>query len=382
MQIDNNNVNVDINQNNENITMESDIFEIEMNTTADIDIDISSNEMNIDTPKIEIKKEEDHSKLKNLEFANSGHTGFASSEEIDNINKELLKYVKDENYVHTDNNFTTGEKNKLKDLQNFSGNASDIDYKDNVGYGVDNVQDALDEAFNTLDTKAEQGDLDNLVSYNKQNKNDTQKATARKNISAKKDIIDLGEIDLTDYDDDFDTFMNTLLNEGQYKFFNDVFTYYVEVINLGEAIGQEYSSSEEGYALRYFRTIYFDDTGIFDYATDWDSFMTSAIANSAYAPKNHAHYKVLNTASTIKTYLDSFTQWGEFSISSTADKEKYWVFTDYYNVTVNGKTENRRIQRYYSMSEPWKIYSRFGLYNNSTKKITWQDWHVLEGVIE
>ena len=382
MQIDNNNANVDINQNNENITMESDIFEIQMNTTADIDIDIPSNEMNIDTPRIEIKKEEDHSKLKNLEFASSGHTGFASSEDINKINQELSKCVKDEDYIHTDNNFTTEEKNKLKDLQNFSGNASDVTYKDNVSYGVDNVQDALDEVFNTLDTKPEYGDLDNLVSYNKQNKTDKLKEIARKNILAKRDVIDLGTIDLADYDDDFDTFMNTLLSEGEYKFFNDAFTYYVEIVKFGETVGQEYCSSEEGYTMRYFRTVYLDNTGAFDYATDWDNFMTFNVANNTFAPKNHIHYKIISTASSIRTYLDSFNQYGEFSITSTADKEKYWVFTDYYNVTINSKSEYRRIQRYYSMSEPWKIYSRFGLYNNSTKKITWQDWHVLEGVIE
>ena len=382
MQIDNNNANVDINQNNENITMESDIFEIEMNTTADIDIDIPSNEMNIDTPKIEIKKEEDHNKLKNLDFANSGHTGFASSEDINKINQELLKCVKDEDYVHTDNNFTTEEKNKLKDLQNFSGNASDVNYEDNVSYGVENVQDALDEAFNTLDNKPEYADLENLVSYDKQNKNDTQKTTARNNILAKRDVIDLGIIDFADYDNDFDTFMNTLLSEGEYKFFNDAFTYYVEIVKFGEAVGQEYCSSEEGYTMRYFRTVYLDNTGAFDYAIDWDNFMSFLVANNTFAPKNHIHYKIISTASSIRTYLDTFNQYGEFSITSTADKEKYWVFTDYYNVTINSKSEYRRIQRYYSMSEPWKIYSRFGLYNNVTKKISWNAWHLVEGVEE
>lgn len=289
MQIDNNNVNVDINQNNENITMESDIFEIEMNTTADIDIDISSNEMNIDTPKIEIKKEEDHSKLKNLEFANSGHTGFASSEDINKINQELL----------------------------------------------------------------------NFVSYNKQNKNDIQKTTARNNILAKRDIIDLEIIDFADYNDDFDTFMNTLLNEGEYKFSDNDFTYYVKVVDLGKVVGQEYCTSEEGYTMQYFRTVYLDDTGNFDYAVNWDSIMTFAIASNSYAPKNHKHYKVLDISSSIRTYLDSFNQYGKFSITSLTDKEKYWVFTDYYNVSINGKAEYRRMQRYYSLSEPWKIYSRF-----------------------
>lgn len=289
MQIDNNNVNVDINQNNENITMESDIFEIEMNTTTNIDIDISSNEMNIDTPKIEIKKEEDHSKLKNLEFANSGHIGFASSEDINKINQELL----------------------------------------------------------------------NFVSYNKQNKNDIQKTTARNNILAKRDTIDLGIIDFADYNDDFDTFMNTLLNEGEYKFSDSDFTYYVKVVCLEKVVGQEYCSSEEGYTVRYFRNVYLNSTGNFDYAENWTNFITFSVAEDAYAAKNHKHYKIISTASTIRTYLDTFNQYGEFSISSTADKEKYWVFTDYYNVTINGKAEYRRIQRYYSLSEPWKIYSRF-----------------------
>lgn len=251
---------------------------------------------------------------------------------------------------------------KLTESSGTSSNkASDVTYENNLGYGVDNVQSALDEAFDTLDNKPGYEDLDNLVSYNKQNKNDTQKATARKNISAKKDIVDLGEIDLGQYDYDIEIFLQEILEEGEYKFTGeDGLEYRLTVIKISDfEIGQEYCSSEEGYTMRYFRTIYLDDTGIFDYATDLDNFMTFGIANNAYAPKNHVHYKVLSTASTIKTYLDSFTQWGEFSISSTADKEKYWVFTDYYNVTINGKTENRRIQRYYSMSEPWKIYSRF-----------------------
>lgn len=282
----------------------------------------------------------DHSQLENLDYEHSGHTGF----------QKAGSYVEDNNYVHTDNNFTTEEKNKLKDLQNFSGNASDVAYEDNVSYSVDNVQSALDKTFNTLD---------NLVSYSKQTKTDELKEIARNNILAKRDIIDLGIIDFADYNDDFDTFMNTLLNEGEYKFSDSDFTYYVKVVNLGIIIGQEYCSSEESYTTQFFRTVYLDDTGNFDYATDWDNIMTFFLAQDAYAPKNHVHYKVLDISSSIRTYLDNFNQYGEFSITSLTDKEKYWVFTDYYNVSINGKAEYRRIQRYYSLSEPWKIYSRF-----------------------
>lgn len=155
------------------------------------------------------------------------------------------------------------------------------------------------------------------------------------------------------------------------------------MVNISEnLIGQEYYSSEEGYEYKYFRTIYLDNTGNFDNATNWDNFITFDQVNELYAPKNHVHYKILNTASNIRTYLNTFNQYGEFSISSTLDKEKYWVFTDYYNVTVNGKTEYRRMQRYYSISEPWKIYSRYGLYDNVTKKTSWTVWFVNKGVEE
>ncbi len=288
MNINSTNSNVDIEQDNVDVELSSDIPQISLKTKSSINIEVpGEKEINIETPKVENNK--NHANMENLDYENSGHTGFASSEDINKINQELL----------------------------------------------------------------------NFVSYNKQNKNDIQKTTARNNILAKRDIIDLGIIDFADYNDDFDTFMNTLLNEGEYKFSDSDFTYYVKVINLGEVVGQEYCGSEESYTMQYFRTIYFDDTGNFDYATDWDSIMTFDIANSSYAPKGHKHYKVLDISGSIRTYLDSFNQYGEFSITSITDKEKYWVFTDYYNVIINGKAEYRRMQRYYSLSEPWKIYSRF-----------------------
>lgn len=269
--------------------MEFKIQDIEVENEVEIKDFETENEIEFEGIEMDYKNEKDHSKLKNLDYENSGHTGFASSEDINKINQELL----------------------------------------------------------------------NFVSYNKQNKNDIQKTTARNNILAKRDIIDLGTINFADYNNDFDTFMNTLLNEGEYKFSDNDFTYYVKVINLGEVVGQEYCGSEESYTMQYFRTVYLDDTGNFDYAENWDSIMTFTIANNSYAPKNHVHYKVLDISGSIRTYLDSFNQYGEFSITSITDKEKYWVFTDYYNVSINGKAEYRRMQRYYSLSEPWKIYSRF-----------------------
>ena len=75
---------------------------------------------------------------------------------------------------------------------------------------------------------------------------------------------------------------------------------------------------------------------------------------------------------------------GKYQISyfNYLDKEIYIVTCYYYAFSVNGALQYRRSQRYYSISEPWKIYSRFGLYNTSTKKTNWNAWHVVEGVEE
>lgn len=290
--------------------------------------------------------------------------------------------------------------------------ASNINYKDNYGYGGENVQDALDMAFATLDDTPNYSYLDNYVSYNTQSKTITQQNQARKNIGipnscvlynqnqslteankliarnnigAKKAIKDLGEIDLSQYNDDVFEFISTLTSEGEYKFVDsyDGFTWLVNVVWLGDyLVGQSYCYSEEGYEYIYYRSGYYDENTDTYSWNDWISFLTSSQALGLFALKNHVHYNNVTTAYTIRTYLDGFTGNGDYRITSNADKELYIFSGYYYNVSVNGVAQYRRSQRYYSISEPWKIYSRFGLYNMSTKKITWNAWHVVEGVEE
>lgn len=103
MRIDTNNSNVNINEDKEDIELSSKVFEIEINSTTNMNIETKENKISIETPKIEIKEEDDHSKLQNLDFENSGHTGF----------QKAGNYVEDKNYVHTDNNFSSEYKNKL-----------------------------------------------------------------------------------------------------------------------------------------------------------------------------------------------------------------------------------------------------------------------------
>ena len=290
--------------------------------------------------------------------------------------------------------------------------ASNINYEDNYGYGGENVQDALDIVFNTLDDTPNYTDLNNYVSYSSQSKTSIQqnqarknigipnscvlynqnqnlaeanKFLARKNIDAKKAIKYLGEIDLSQYNDDVFEFMSTLISEGEYKFVDsyDRFTWLVNVVWLGDyVVGQSYCCSEEGYEYIYYRSGYYDENTDTYSWNNWTSFLTSSQGLELFALKNHVHYNNVTTAYTIRTYLDRFTGNGDYRITSNADKELYIFSGYYYNVSVNGVAQYRRSQRYYSISEPWKIYSRFGLYNPSTKKVTWNAWHVVEGVEE
>lgn len=277
--------------------------------------------------------------------------------------------------------------------------ASNINYEDNYGYGGENVQDALDIVFNNLDDTPNYTDLNNYVSYNSQSKTSTQqnqarknigipnscvlynqnqnlaeanKFLARKNIDAKKATKDLGEVDLSQYNDDVFEFISTLTSEGEYKFVDnrDYFTWLVNVVWLGDyLVGQSYCCSEEGYEYIYYRSGYYDENTDTYSWNDWISFLTSSQGLSLFALKNHVHYSNVTTAYTIRTYLDSFNGNGDYRITSNLDKEIYIFSGYYYNVSINGAMQYRRSQRYYSISEPWKIYSRFGLYNTSTKKI-------------
>ena len=290
--------------------------------------------------------------------------------------------------------------------------ASNINYEDNYGYGGENVQNALDIAFATLDETPNYSDLNNYVSYSTQSKTTIQqnqarknigipnscvlynqnqnlaeanKFLARKNIDAKRAIKYLGEIDLSQYNDDVFEFISTLTSEGEYKFVDsyDGFTWLVNVVWLGDyVVGQSYCCSEEGYEYIYYRSGYYDENTDTYSWNNWTSFLTSSQGLELFALKNHVHYNNVTTAYTIRTYLDRFTGNGDYRITSNLDKELYIFSGYYYNVSVNGVAQYRRSQRYYSISEPWKIYSRFGLYNPSTKKVTWNAWHVVEGVEE
>lgn len=111
----------------------------------------------------------DHSLLENLDYENSGHTGFQPAGD----------YVEDDNYVHTDNNFTNEYKNKIEtnetNIETLSGELEE------QGQDIQTLQNKVDVIEQDIDDLG--AEVDNLDT-NKQDK-----LTAGQNITIVDNVI-------------------------------------------------------------------------------------------------------------------------------------------------------------------------------------------------
>lgn len=326
-------------------------------------------------------------------------------------------FISDSDYVHTDNNFTDEDKEKLDNLENVSVDGKNIPFEDNYGYGTpDNVQDALDFAFEEIDNRMTYSDVKaTYVSYHSEQKlNATQQARARTNIGIPSSCIlhnqaqslsdsskqmarhnigvrgftNLGEVDLADYGDNVYNFIDTLTGEGTYRFIDniDYFNWIVEVWWLGDySVGQKYICEDEGYIYQYYRSGYYDEDNDTYEWSDWTSYLTLDVANNVFALKNHNHYTSVNTSYDIRKYLDTLSAFNfkELRVKSSSSQRMYMVRIEYVNYSLNGVTKYVRYQEYYDLEEPNKIYKRTGTSTSSVfSSTTWGDWYVFEGIKE
>ena len=196
-------------------------------------------------------------------------------------------------------------------------------------------------------------------------------------------LIDLGEIDLADYDYDVNEFLATVTQTGRYKFTDadDGFEWYLNVINLGTAVQQIWWSSEEGAASIYLLAGNYNSVShIIDYYVD-TSIVTVEIGDGRYASKNHVHYTQQTINVSIRDYLtNNPTLNGEFRFNCSYDGHFY--IANCYSITYNPGTGSvtGKAQTYFDLSQPWKTYSRYGTVSGGTT--TWGSWHVVEGVSE
>lgn len=452
-----------------------------------LDVLNDSNKMNINlgTSKV-VTHEKNHANLDNLDFENSGHTGF----------QPAGNYVEDNNYVHTDNNFTDEDKEKLDSLENFSGNASDISYEDTYGNDYVNVQEAIDGALwlgeylnqndiikrlhnNTINLrnlptgiyiltgkettiKSNNGDtngtfnnpiLDDekillitigkpeysraiLYSYDNRytalnmrvitgtsmntynllgllttsgaetitgtktftavprcsvgptvNHHLTHKQYVDRIVRESKYATDLGYIHLDDYGGDVFSFIDTLINEGRYRFIDDYddFEWYVEVYRTNNYAGQIYWGSEEGFPARYLRHGFYNEDDDTVEWQNWVNYLTSSMAYDTLASRDHVHHKTTEI-NDLRTWLDTqkHTQRSEYEVTQTSNKHKFIVKFNTVNYILDGKMQYIRYQEYYDIEEPNKIYKRTGKASTNTilATMTWGSWYVFEGVEE
>lgn len=107
--------------------------------------------MEVETGGSKVEGTTDHSKLQNLDYEHSGHTGFQRKGD----------YVEDSNYVHTDNNFTDTEKTKLESLSNYDDTLIKKDILSNTSQ-----INALKTSVTDLDTnKADKTEIPNVSNF-------------------------------------------------------------------------------------------------------------------------------------------------------------------------------------------------------------------------
>ena len=404
-------------------------MEIETNNPI---LEISSNveTIEIETPKTSINK--NHAAMKNLDYENSGHTGFASSKDLEDAlsileDLESTKITKLHNqkinlsaipvgvYILTGAETTIESRLSdrittytevisddekyilfsLGDDQNGRGilfyYVNQIPYM-RVFYGTASRIYSL-AAVMTINGAETITGIKTFNSLPKTNITPTltthltNKQYVDSKINQAKIPTDLGYIDLDDYDDDVFAFMDTIIDEGRYKFVDsyDEFEWYVEVYRTDNYVGQTYWGSEEGFTNKCYRHGFYNEDDDTVEWQDWTTYLTFSQASSTFAVKSHVHYTT-KSVDDIRTWLDEMKNFGStaYEVTQQTDKHKFIVQVNLTSYTLDGENHYIRYQEYYDIEEPNKIYKRTGKAssNYSTATITWGDWYVFEGAPE
>lgn len=201
-------------------------------------------------------------------------------------------------------------------------------------------------------------------------------------------VIDLGEIDLQDYNDDIWEFVNTLTEDGVYKFYDREFHHIVEVQNAGHIIAQKTWSSEEGPMQEYYRQGYMQDGELV--WEDLGSYATYEQVANNFAVKSHIHYQsetVTNLANWLNKPSTNNVEglpYRYYRLRYNAEHYVVQVGYDTATVMIDGKKYMHVYETYYKENEPHKIYYRKGirLHGVSPARYTWEKWHVSSTTIE
>lgn len=188
-------------------------------------------------------------------------------------------------------------------------------------------------------------------------------------------VTDLGNIDPSEYDDDREAFLNTLLQDGTYRFVwedGDDYEYYVVVETMLDNgyVYQKYWYSEEGSSILYQCALVIEDGEVIERSED--NYMTLNDASNMFAIKAHTHYESKNGAMSVFDWCDTsdlkFDNAKPFILYTDTLNSKNWIIERYTTV----RSPNYRFIRVYDMGDSSHFYIRSGSYSGSST--TWGAW--------
>lgn len=190
-------------------------------------------------------------------------------------------------------------------------------------------------------------------------------------------IIDLGEVDLSDYDDDPNEYqIQELRTDGLYRFVADGLTYVVEVEVANDAIRQILWSDEEGGTFLTIRSIRLEDGDVSDVHDT--NFLDFATAMDSFAIKTHTHWRTTTGSSSVWDYCNSN------SLSIINDSPIiYKDLTTSIQYLIETWHSTYQPIRYYVRIHPFNdasvFYQRVATYSGGT--ITWGSWYKFGGTV-
>lgn len=198
-------------------------------------------------------------------------------------------------------------------------------------------------------------------------------------------VTDLGYIDPEEYEEDVYVFMNTLTENGFYKFTfgGDDLTYFVAVqaVYLEGSdimlVNQHYWGDEEGPITEYIRAIVLESDEVVDEQTT--SYMTTEAGVNTFAPKSHTHYRTATAALSVWDYCNgsqiTLTTDSPILYTDTRTPRHAWLIETTTTVTA----PNRRFIRLTDLEDASIFYQRSGTYSGGV--ITWDDWYKFSGTV-
>lgn len=188
-------------------------------------------------------------------------------------------------------------------------------------------------------------------------------------------VTDLGNIDPSEYEDDREVFLNTLLQDGAYRFVfedGDDYEYYVVVESMLDNgyVYQKYWSSEEGSNILYYCSLIVEDGEVVERSEE--NYMTLTEASNMFSIKTHAHFDGKNAAMSVLDWCDSnaltFDNTKPFIFYTDTFNNKNWLIERYTTV----RQPNYRFIKVYDMSDASHFYIRSGSLSGNTT--TWGPW--------